>query len=131
MASGKLDHTGMIIMHKPYLAVVVLLWCFAEIVGCAGSVDSKSCGSLRGDAGVELEQNLWEPILQRKPAAWIWGGDAIYGDTHRWCRETSLASRHSREIAASTPRKKPTRATNGCLKRGFLSWGRGTTTTSA
>ncbi|MEM7549648.1 MAG: alkaline phosphatase D family protein [Bacteroidota bacterium] len=30
----------------------------------------------------DLEQPLWEPIINESPDLWIWLGDNIYGDTH-------------------------------------------------
>lgn len=50
----------------------------ATLLPSDGDVDVIAFGSCNKH---DLPQPLWGPIMQNKPDAWIWLGDAIYGDS--------------------------------------------------
>ena len=68
-----------------YKHLVLLVSLFVQPTTATPSQNATTTRILFGSCNkVELEQTLWNPIVARKPSAWIWAGDAVYGDTLQW-----------------------------------------------
>jgi alkaline phosphatase D len=52
-----------------------------------------------------VQNNLWPVIESRKPAAWIWGGDAIYADHYTPTDWSTFPPTFHTELSCGTPER--------------------------